>query len=232
MIILAEQASEYCGWRLKKSASTIATHYAQLPSHTARHESIPALEVQRSLHTPQQWRVRKILPHQSKSMDEIVIYDLECVVCCVVALFRGLDVGFLRRTTIPATDIIEFGAIRIDKRSFLEKGTYSTLIHSKKVRLKKKKKKKLQQFANPAAIKVTKRSTACNGITGAMLTNAPSFDSVANAIFELMDGKIWSARACVSHSTCLMLLRRPLLQVRLQHHFVRQRRAEQGVCEN
>lgn len=82
---------------------------------------------------------------------EIVFYDLE--------------------TTIPAVDIIEFGAIVLDKVSLYEKDDYLTLIYSDKI---------------------TKHSIDCNGITFSMVKNAPEFKEVAERIFDILDGKIWA----------------------------------------
>jgi DNA polymerase III epsilon subunit-like protein len=76
-------------------------------------------------------------------MSEIVIFDLE--------------------TTIPATDILEFGCITIDKCRFFEKSAYSTLVHSNKV---------------------TQRSEQCNGISQSMLLGAPKFADIADIVFQ------------------------------------------------
>lgn len=82
---------------------------------------------------------------------EIVFYDIE--------------------TTIPATDIIEFGAIVLDKTGLYEKDSYSTLI-----------------FSN----RLTDASIACNGITDDILKGAPSFSDVAENIFSVLNNKIWA----------------------------------------
>merc|ERR1719197_1462120 len=83
-------------------------------------------------------------------MTEIVVFDLE--------------------TTIPATDIIEIGLIRIDAIRYFELGSYATLLHSDKI---------------------TTRSVQCNGITDSMVANAPTFEQVADVIFDMFDGKVW-----------------------------------------
>jgi len=82
---------------------------------------------------------------------EIVFYDVE--------------------TTVPATDMIEFGAIVLDKTGLYEKETYSTLIHSSRV---------------------DQRSVECNGITGEMLKEAPVFEEVADEIYRILHGRIWA----------------------------------------
>ena len=82
---------------------------------------------------------------------EVVFYDLE--------------------TTIPATDIIEFGGIVLDKTGLFERESYSTLIKSEKI---------------------TPRSTECNGITLDMVKNSPTFAEIADNIFNILDGRIWA----------------------------------------
>lgn len=73
-------------------------------------------------------------------------------------------------TTIPPTDIIEFGGIVLDKISLYEKESYSTLIKSQKI---------------------SKRSIDCNGITSEILCDAPSFEMVADEIYSILDNRIW-----------------------------------------
>jgi DNA polymerase III epsilon subunit-like protein len=73
-------------------------------------------------------------------------------------------------TTIPATDVIEFGCIVLDAARLFELSAYSTLIHS---------------------TNCSKRSQECNGITNTMLADAPTFESVAPHIFELLNGRVW-----------------------------------------
>ena len=82
---------------------------------------------------------------------EVVFYDLE--------------------TTIPATDIIEFGGIVLDKTGLFERESYSTLIKSEKI---------------------TPKSTECNGITLEMVKDSPTFAEVADNIFNILDGRIWA----------------------------------------
>ena len=88
---------------------------------------------------------------------EIVFYDLE--------------------TTIPPTDVIEFGAIVLDNTGLYEKESYSTLIHSKKI---------------------NQRSVDCNGITLDMVKDAPKFKDVADNIFDVLNGRIWAGHNIVS----------------------------------
>ena len=82
---------------------------------------------------------------------EIVFYDIE--------------------TTIPPTDIIEFGAIVLDKTGLYEKESYSSLIASKKI---------------------NQMSIECNGITPAMVKNAPGFGDVADNIYKILHGRVWA----------------------------------------
>ena len=88
---------------------------------------------------------------------EVVFYDLE--------------------TTIPPTDIIEFGAIVLDKTGLYERESYSTLIHS---------------------TKITPKSTECNGITLDMVKDSPSFAEVADNIFNILDGRIWAGHNIIT----------------------------------
>ncbi len=92
---------------------------------------------------------------ESKQPD-IVFYDLE--------------------TNIPPDDsvpfeIIEFGAIVLDKAGLYEKESYSTLIYSELM---------------------DERSIACNGITFDMVKDAPSFAEVADKIFDVLNGRVWA----------------------------------------
>jgi DNA polymerase III epsilon subunit-like protein len=82
---------------------------------------------------------------------EIVFYDIE--------------------TTIPPTDIIEFGAIVLDKTGLYEKESYSTLIYSNNI---------------------SKRSIDCNGITNVMLQGAPSFSDISDNIYNILHGRTWA----------------------------------------
>jgi len=82
---------------------------------------------------------------------ELVFYDIE--------------------TTIPATDMIEFGAIVLDRVGLYEKERYETLINSKKI---------------------SEKSIACNGITEQMTKSAPTFSDVADNIFNVLHKKIWA----------------------------------------
>jgi DNA polymerase III epsilon subunit-like protein len=74
-------------------------------------------------------------------------------------------------TTIPATDVIEFGCVVLDAARLFEVAAFSTLIHSSNC---------------------SKRSIECNGITNTMLADAPTFAAVAPHIFQLMNGKVWA----------------------------------------
>ena len=82
---------------------------------------------------------------------EIVFYDIE--------------------TTIPQADIIEFGAIVLDKAGLYEKERYSTLIQSNKI---------------------SARSIDCNDITMGMVKDAPAFEDVADNIFNILHNRIWA----------------------------------------
>ncbi len=82
---------------------------------------------------------------------EIVFYDLE--------------------TTIPQTDMIEFGAIVLDGVSFVEIESYSTLIRSDRI---------------------TQLSIDCNGITPEMVAAAPAMVEVAEKIYSMLDGRVWA----------------------------------------
>eukprot|EP01116_Phalansterium_solitarium_P025589 TRINITY_DN9862_c0_g1_i3.p2 TRINITY_DN9862_c0_g1~~TRINITY_DN9862_c0_g1_i3.p2 ORF type:complete len:684 (-),score=268.43 TRINITY_DN9862_c0_g1_i3:751-2802(-) len=73
-------------------------------------------------------------------------------------------------TTIPSTDIIEFGAVVLDAATLNEKHAYSTLLHS----------------AN-----ITPKSIAANGITADDVKSAPSFADVAPLVFALLNGRYW-----------------------------------------
>ncbi len=74
-------------------------------------------------------------------------------------------------TTIPPADIIEFGAIVLDRQGLFEQETFSTLIRSDKI---------------------NNWSIDCNGITREMTKDAPEFAAVADRIFSVLDGRIWA----------------------------------------
>jgi DNA polymerase III epsilon subunit family exonuclease len=87
---------------------------------------------------------------------EIVFFDLE--------------------TTIPQSkgegfDVIEFGAIVLDKVGLYEKESYSTLLHSERI---------------------SKKSIDCNGITQQMVVNSPTFAGVADKVFDVLNNRIWA----------------------------------------
>jgi len=96
-------------------------------------------------------------PFVESNATEIVFYDLE--------------------TTVPCIDVIEFGAIVVDKQTLVIKDRYETLIQSNRV---------------------TKRSISFNGITNEMLMEAPNFIDVADRIFSLMDGRIWAGHNIIA----------------------------------
>jgi DNA polymerase III epsilon subunit-like protein len=73
-------------------------------------------------------------------------------------------------TTIPPTDVIEFGGIALEESGLFEIESFSTLIRSDRI---------------------NDESVGCNGITLAMVADAPSFADVADRIFAIMDGQIW-----------------------------------------
>lgn len=87
---------------------------------------------------------------------EIVFFDLE--------------------TTIPERkgeqfDVIEFGAIVLDKVGLYEKESYSTLLHSEKI---------------------SEKSIDCNGITKDMVASSPLFAEVADKIYDVLNNRIWA----------------------------------------
>ena len=88
-----------------------------------------------------------------------------------------MEIVFLDiETTIPRKkgekfDVIEFGAIVLDKVGLYEKESYSTLVHSGKI---------------------SKRSIDCNGITREMVTDSPTFSEVANKIYDALNNRIWA----------------------------------------
>mmetsp|Transcript_9712 Transcript_9712/g.39502 ORF Transcript_9712/g.39502 Transcript_9712/m.39502 type:complete len:331 (-) Transcript_9712:73-1065(-) len=84
---------------------------------------------------------------------------------------EDLLVFFDLETTIPATDLLEFGAVALHRAKYVEVERYQTLVYSEKV---------------------TKRSTDCNHITRAMAESAPKFEAVAQRIFDMLDGRIWA----------------------------------------
>ena len=60
---------------------------------------------------------------------------------------------------------------------FVERQSYSTLVHSKNV---------------------NEKSIACNGITQDMLDHAPPFREVADIIFKLLHGQVWMGHNIVN----------------------------------
>lgn len=77
----------------------------------------------------------------------------------------------LETTWQPNAEIIEFGAIILDKDGLYEKEAYSTLIWSDKL---------------------SKASIDFNGITHEILKEAPKFTEVADKIFTVLNGRIWA----------------------------------------
>ncbi len=94
----------------------------------------------------------KLIPINSEGYVELVFFDLET-------------------TWAPNADIIEFGAVILDRNGLYEKEAYSTLVWSDKV---------------------SKLSIDCNGITQEMLKDAPKFADVADKIFTVLNGRIWA----------------------------------------
>ena len=80
-------------------------------------------------------------------------------------------------TTIPATDIIEFGAIVLDKVGLYEIESYSTLLFSDKI---------------------TERSIDCNGITTAMVNDSPIFNDVAGNIYDILHDRKWAGHNIIN----------------------------------
>jgi len=107
-------------------------------------------------------RVKDFPAFDNNPAAEIVFYDVE--------------------TTIPSGngssyEMIEFGAVVLDKRSFAVKVSYQTLIKSDKI---------------------TTRSREVNKITEEMVRDAPSFTDVADKIFSLLDGRIWAGHNIIA----------------------------------
>ncbi|KAE8706941.1 Protein NEN3 [Hibiscus syriacus] len=70
--------------------------------------------------------------------------------------------------------VLEFGAIVVCPRNFVELESYSTLIKPKDLSA------------------VALRSGRCDGITRDAVANAPAFEQVADKIFSLLNGRIWA----------------------------------------
>jgi len=88
-------------------------------------------------------------------VDTLILYDLETTV-----------------TDDPneSMDIIEFGALILERDTLTEVDSYSTLLYSDRV---------------------TPESEAINGISKKMLKDAPAFTAVADRIYELMHHGNW-----------------------------------------
>mmetsp|Transcript_7694 Transcript_7694/g.24678 ORF Transcript_7694/g.24678 Transcript_7694/m.24678 type:complete len:593 (-) Transcript_7694:46-1824(-) len=104
------------------------------------------------------------IDHSSPRASEFAIFDIE--------------------TTIPSTDIIEFGAIVVHSRSFVERCCYSTLVQSNRV---------------------TARSTDVNHITNGMLRNAPKLCEVAHSIYDILHNRIWVGYNIISFDMPIVL---------------------------
>ncbi|KAK2993378.1 hypothetical protein RJ640_008979, partial [Escallonia rubra] len=70
--------------------------------------------------------------------------------------------------------ILEFGAMAVCPRKLVEIENYCTLIRP----------------GDLSAVPL--RSGRCGGITREAVANAPTFEEVANMIFDILDGKIWA----------------------------------------
>lgn len=79
-------------------------------------------------------------------------------------------VFFKLETNIPPSDILEFGAITLDKNTYQEIERYQTFIYSDNI---------------------TEKSLKTNGIRSFISENAPQFEDVCSEIFKIMDGNIW-----------------------------------------
>jgi DNA polymerase III epsilon subunit-like protein len=76
---------------------------------------------------------------------------------------------------LPACSLLEFGALVVDGNSLVEDPRLS-----------------FETLVRPDDLKaITKRSIDCNHITDAMVAQAPEFHSVAQQIFDVLDGRIW-----------------------------------------
>ena len=76
---------------------------------------------------------------------------------------------------LSGCSLLEFGALVVDGNSLVEYPQLS-----------------FETLVRPDDLKtITKRSIDCNHITAAMVAQAPAFQSVAQQIFDILDGKIW-----------------------------------------
>jgi len=91
--------------------------------------------------------------------EQIVFYDLET-------------------TTEAEKEIIEFGAVVVDKKGWFEISSFSTLLN--------------------ADAKVSPFSVKINGITSAMLKGAPSFAEAADRIHDVLHGRMWAGHNIIS----------------------------------
>ncbi|GFP87461.1 protein nen3 [Phtheirospermum japonicum] len=82
-------------------------------------------------------------------------------------------------TTVPTRTgqghaILEFGAILVCPRKLVELRSYSTLVR-------------------PADLShITSLSVRCNGITKDAVISAPTFADIADAVYDLLNGRIWA----------------------------------------
>ncbi|XP_062149079.1 protein NEN4 isoform X2 [Alnus glutinosa] len=88
-------------------------------------------------------------------------------------------VFFDLETTVPNRGrkrfwVLEFGAIVVCPKKLVEMESYSTLIRPKDLSV------------------VSLRSGRCDGITRAVVANAPAFEEVADKIFSILNGRVWA----------------------------------------
>ncbi|XP_062201363.1 protein NEN1-like [Phragmites australis] len=76
--------------------------------------------------------------------------------------------------------LLEFGAILVCPRRLVEVASYATLVRP----------------ADPASA-VSAASVRCNGITRDAVSGAPSFRDVADAIYDLLHGRVWAGHNIV-----------------------------------
>jgi len=88
-------------------------------------------------------------------------------------------VAFDIETNIFPTELLEFGAIVLDKFRYIELGRWSTLIH-------------------PPSRSVSAKATSIHGLSYNDVRHAPPFCEVACQIFDLLDGRIWVGHNIVS----------------------------------
>ncbi|KAE9609637.1 hypothetical protein Lal_00006388 [Lupinus albus] len=92
---------------------------------------------------------------------------------------RSEIVFFDVETTIPTRKgqgyaILEFGAILVCPRKLTELRNYCTLVRPKDLSL------------------ISPSSERCNGITAEAVSSAPTFDQIADTVYDLLHGRIWA----------------------------------------